>query len=91
MAFNQEAPIAQTGFTTGKSINGTPVIVDAALAGKVVYVFHKDVLAFKSAMIEKDVNVDLGLVEFTGKFFYDVQAVVDADRSVKMIETVTTP
>lgn len=81
--FNQEAPIANTGFTSRNSINGTPVIVEESLAGREVYVFHKDALAFKSEMIEKEIAIDLGLTEYTGVFFYDVQAVIDSARAVK--------
>lgn len=85
--FNQEAPIAQTGFTSNKSVNGTPVIVDSTLAKGTVYVIHNEALAFKSNVIEKDINVDLGLTQFTGKFFYDVMALVDGARASKIAAT----
>lgn len=82
--FNQEAPIAQTGFKTGMSINGTPVIVDEALEDGKVYIFHKEALAFKAADVEKEVSIDLGLVEFTGRFFYEIMVVADTARAVKI-------
>lgn len=87
-AFNQEAPIAQTGFTSGMSINGTPVIVDARLSGRECIVMHKEALGFKSEPAKKDVSVNLGLVEYTGEFFYDVMAVVDSARIAKFGTTV---
>lgn len=83
-AFYQEAPIAQTGFKSNMSINGTPVLVDPALSGRKAYVFHKDALGFKSQAVEKDVNIDLGLTSFQGVFFYDVMAVVDSARAKKI-------
>lgn len=79
-AFNQELPIAETGFQSRKGINGTPVIVDTTLPEGAVYIVHKEALAFMSDMIEKPVNVDLGLTAFTGRFFYDVQAIADDAR-----------
>lgn len=83
VGFYNEAPIAQTGFKSGMSVNGTPVIVDQTLVAKSIYFLHKEALAFKSEPIEKDINVDLGLTEFTGKMFYDVQTVVDSARIKK--------
>ncbi len=85
--FNSEAPIANTGLTSGKSINGTPVIVDSTLVKGSVYIIHNEAIGFKSVLIDKDIDIDLGLVEFTGKFFYDVMAVVDAARVSKIAAT----
>lgn len=79
-AFLNETPIAQTGFKSGMGINGTPVIVDTRYTGRECVVFHKEVLAFKSESIKKDVSVDLGIAEFTGRFFYDVSAIIDTSR-----------
>lgn len=84
IGFYNEAPIAQTGFKTGMSVNGTPVIVDSTLAPGKGYILHNEALGFKSIPVEKDVAVDLGLVEFTGKLFYDVMAIVDTDRMKKL-------
>lgn len=81
--FNQEAPIAQTGFKTGMSINGTPVIVDTRLTGREVYIAHNQAIAF-GKMPVKNVKVDLGLVAFTGEFFYDVMVIVDKARVKKI-------
>lgn len=78
--FHQEAAIAQTGFKSSMSINGTPVIVDARLTGREVYVAHNDAVAFGKKAIEKKIQVDLGLVEFTGIVFYDIMTIVDKDR-----------
>lgn len=83
-AFNQEAAIAQTGFTSSMSINGTPVIVDARLKGREVYIAHNEAIAFAKQELGKDVAIDLGLVSFTGKFFFDVMALVDKARVAKI-------
>lgn len=78
--FNQEAAIAQTGFKTGMQVNGTPVIIDARLTGRDAIVLHKEALAFRAAPIDKSINVDLGIAEFTGRVFYDVMASIDKSR-----------
>ncbi len=85
--FNSEAPIAQTGFTSGMSINGTPVIVEPRFTGREVVILHKEALAFNSEPFKKDVAVDLGLTEFTGEFFYDVMSIVDAKRIIQIAAT----
>lgn len=79
-AFNQEAPIAQTGFMSEMSINGVPVIVSPRLTGRQAFTYHNEAIAFKKQPIEKDIKVDLGLVEYTGKFFFDVMAIIDTAR-----------
>lgn len=84
--FNQEAAIAQTGFKTNMSINGTPVIVDSRLTGREVYIAHNQAIAFGKQVV-KDVSVDLGLVAFTGEFFYDIMVIVDAARVKKIATT----
>lgn len=82
-AFYNEAAIAQTGFTSGMSINGTPVIVDARLTGREVYVAHNQAIAFGKVEVA-DVNVDLGLTNYTGRFFWDVMTIVDKARVAKI-------
>ena len=82
--FTQEAPIADTGFKTGRQINGTPVIVDSTLPKYTVYIIHKEALAFKSQPIEKSINIDLGLTSYTGVFFYDVKKLIDSKRVAKL-------
>lgn len=82
IAFNNEAPIAQTGMTSGMSINGIPVIVDQRLTGREVFIAHNEAIAFGSQKF-KDVNVDLGLTGYTGRYFWDVMTIVDDARVVK--------
>lgn len=84
--FNQEAPIAQTGFKTNMSVNGTPVIVDTRLTAREVYIAHNEAIAFGKVPV-KNVSVDLGLTAYTGEFFYDIMVIVDAAR-VKQFGTV---
>lgn len=67
--FNQEAPIAQTGFTTNMSIEGTPVIIDPRLKNRTTYILHNQTVGFKAAQVTKDIKIDLGLSAFTGRFF----------------------
>lgn len=82
-AFTQEAAIAQTGFTSGKSINGTPVIVDARLQGREVYVAHNEAIAFGKQEI-KNIAVDLGITQYTGAAFFDIMAIIDTARVSKI-------
>lgn len=80
--FNQEAPIAQTGFTTGMQVNGTPFIVDSRLTGREVIIAHKEAVAMGKQPIA-NVNVDLGITQYTGIAFYDISAIIDAARVKK--------
>lgn len=66
--FHNEAAIAQTGFKSGMSLNGTPVIVDQRLTGREVFIAHNEAIAFGKQELEP-VAVDLGLTKFTGTFF----------------------
>ena len=79
-AFQQEAPIAQTGFTSSMSIGGTPIIVETGLTGREVYMYDAEAIIVRATQIEKAVNIDLGLTAYTGKFFWDVMAVADTAR-----------
>lgn len=81
--FNQEAPIAQTGFKSKMNVNGTPTIVDARLAGRECIIMHKNSIGFKSDAVKKDIKVDLGITEFTGVAFFDISAIVDKSRIAK--------
>lgn len=85
-AFNQEASIAQSGFTSSMSVNGTPVIVDARLTGREVYVAHNQAIAFgKQEVFTRTVN--LGLSDYYGAFFYDILVTVDKARVSKIATT----
>lgn len=83
--FNQEAPIAQTGFKTGYSINGTPVVVDPKLKGRVAYIIDEEALFFKKSPSMEDVDQKLGTTRYVGKVFYDVFAIADKNRAWKLV------
>lgn len=83
--FNQEAPIAQTGFKTGYSINGTPVVIDSRLKGREVYIIDEESLFFKKSPTMEDINQKLGTTRYVGKVFYDVFNVSDENRVWKLV------
>lgn len=78
--FNQEAPIAKTGFTSGQSINGVPFVIDPELVGRKVYLIDEESLVFKKSPTMEDVDQKLGTTRYVGKVFYDVLGVVDENR-----------
>lgn len=78
--FNQEAPIAQTGFKTGMSINGTPVVVDTKIKGRKVYFIDEEAVFFKKDGTTEDVDQKLGTTRYVGQVFYDILGVVDENR-----------
>lgn len=79
-SFNSENPIAQTGFTTGMGVNGTPVVVDHDLPANTARLINKNALIFTKDKIDKQVNQQLGLTQYVGEAFYDVFAVADEAR-----------
>lgn len=78
--FYNEAAIAQTGFKTNMQVNGSPVVINPRLTAREVIISHDDALAFHKQAIEKSVAIDMGLVSYTGTFFYDVMVIVDKAR-----------
>lgn len=87
-AFNQEKAIAQTGFKTGYSINGNPVIIDQELTGRKVYFIDEEALVFKKSPSMADVDQNLGTNHYVGKVFYDVIDVADENRVWKLLPAV---
>lgn len=85
IVFKQEAPIAQTGFKTGYSINSTPVVVDPKLKGRVAYIIDEEALFFKKSPSMEDVDQKLGTTRYVGKVFYDVFATADKNRIWKLV------
>lgn len=81
--FNQEAPIAESGFKTNMSVNGSPVIVESRWTGREVVIFHKQAIYFESNTIAEGINVDLGIAKYTGEVFYDISGVIDQARFTK--------
>lgn len=78
--FNSENPIAQTGFTTGMGVNGTPVVVDYKLPKQTARLLNKNSLIFTKEKISKMVDQQLGLTHYVGEAYYDVFGVSDANR-----------
>lgn len=84
-----------TGLTTRFSINGTPVVVDSTLNKKFLpkdgtagtdekqfayLILDIESIAFKAEAEETPYDDTFQDERFVGKIFYDMQAVVDADR-----------
>lgn len=82
--FNQEAPIAQTGFKTGMQVNGTPFVSVPTLTGDEVIIVHNYAIGFATAPKTKAINIDLGLHDYVGEVWMDVMAVVDSARMAKI-------
>lgn len=86
-AFNQEAPIAKTGFISNNSVNGIPFIIDQEMSGREVLILDWESLVFKKSPTMEDVDQKLGTTRYVGKVFYDVLAVVDENRVWKLTPT----
>lgn len=97
--YNSELPIYTTGFKSGMSINGVPVIVDPNLnkyqdtdATKRLGALVMDIesIAFKAESETKPKKVDLGISQFAGVFFYNITKAVDPARIKHMTFDATT-
>ena len=79
-SFNNENPIAQTGFKSGMGVNGTAVIVDHKLPANTARLINKNALIFTKDKIDKQIDQKLGLTQYVGEAFYDVFAIADPNR-----------
>lgn len=87
--FTQEAAIAQTGFNTGMSINGTPVIVDNRLKAGEALMINKLAVAFKKDKVSKTIDQSLAHVDYKGEVFYDIIEAIGTERMWKLTTATT--
>lgn len=89
-AFTQEVPVYQTGLKSRFSIGGIPVVIVPQLnsiedtdATKRLGAIVMDIeaLAFKAEQYSKLIDTDNGLTRYTGRVYYDIQKLVDAERT----------